>query len=289
MQRSVKRLAHINFNVPGIKPVGLKALNILNTDEPDSAELARIIELDPAIYGSVMACANSPLFGGISEIVDMRVALTRLGFKELRRILFHVVLDSAFRSDNAEINKLLRNLWTQNLAISLIMQRLILACPQVRALPLEMISMVYPLGLMHVLGIPVLILNFFDQFSKLITTELGSPVPEIYDQERKYFDGFDHFELGGELTERWGFPDYYSQIIRTYNQPEPKVPENVLPLHSLLRLARHVACDMDYCVLKNTPQDYWLEGNCLNIEHIDMVDVKIDVLDQMNKISTMFS
>lgn len=289
MQRSVKRLAHINFNVPGVKPVGLKALHLLNTDDPDTSELARIIELDPAIFGSVLACANSPLFGGISEVVDMRTALVRLGTKEIRRILFHVVLESAFRSDNAEINKLLRTLWTQNLTISLIMQRLIQDCPEVKTLPLKVMSMAYPLGLMHVLGVPVLILNYFEKFSTFIHTELTRPVPEIYTLEKKFFDDFDHFELGSELTQRWGFPDYFSKIILGYHQPEPNLPQEILPLHSLLRLARHVACDMNYCVLKNTPQDYWLQGNCLDITNIDMIDVKIDVVDQLGKISAMFS
>lgn len=289
MQRSVKRFAHINFNIPGIKPVGLKALSVLNTDDPDTTDLARIIELDPVIFGSVLACANSPLFGGISEIIDMRTALVRLGLKEIRRILFHVVLESAFRSDNAEINKLLRKLWTQNLSISLIMQRLIQDCPKVKVLPLEMISMVYPLGLMHVLGIPVLILNYFEKFSKFIQEGLNKPLPEIYAQEEKVFEGLDHFELGSVLIQRWGFPDYFSQIIQVYHQPEPDLPEYVLALHSLLRLARHVACEMGYCVLENTPQNYWLQGNCLDIESIDMVDVKIDVIEQLRKISAMFS
>lgn len=289
MRRSVKRLAAINFNVPGIKPVGLKALNIINSTDPDTAELARVIELDPAIFGSILACANSPLFGGLSEILDMPTALTRLGLKEIRRILFHVVLESAFRSDNPDINRLLRQLWSQNLAISLSMQRLVQDCPQIKNLPLNMISMVYPLGLMHALGIPLLVLNFFDRFARFLRENQSKTVPEVYSLEPLAFDGFDHFELGSELILRWGFPDYFSRIILTYGQPEPDLPQELRYVHSLLRLGRYLACDMNYCVWSSEPQDFWLQGNCLDLGNIDLVDVKIDIVDQMGKISTMFS
>ena len=134
--------------------------------------------------------------------MNIRVAINRLGFKEIRRIVFHVVLESAFRSDNTEINKFLRTLWKQNLAVSLTMQRLIQDCPQVKALPLEMVAMIYPLGLMHVIGIPVLIINYFEAFAKFLREDVAKPLPEVYQQEKTLFDGFDHFELSAEIVKR---------------------------------------------------------------------------------------
>lgn len=57
---SVKRLAHIDFNVPGVKAVGMELMKQLNSPEPDMELFARTVELDPAIFGSILACANSP-------------------------------------------------------------------------------------------------------------------------------------------------------------------------------------------------------------------------------------
>lgn len=286
---SVRRLAQIDFNIPGIKNVGMELMKLLNVPEPDMDAIARTIELDPALFGSVLACANSPLFCGISEIIDLRVAINRLGLKEIRRIVFHVVLESAFRSDNSDINRLLRAIWSQNLAVSLTMQRLATECPAVRALPMDMVTLIYPLGLMHVIGIPVLIINRYDVFSRFIREDMRRPLPDIYARERELFDGFDHFELGAELIKRWGFPDFVPEVIATYNLPEPPLDKDTRVLHSLLRHARHLAQEWGFAALPTAPEGYWLEGNVFDLDGIDTQALADEVRDQMDRIVKMFS
>jgi HD-like signal output (HDOD) protein len=286
---SVRRLAQIDFNIPGIKNVGMELMKLLNTPEPDMDAIARTIELDPALFGSVLACANSPLFCGISEIIDLRVAINRLGLKEIRRIVFHVVLESAFRSDNGDINKLLRAIWSQNLAVSLTMQRLVPECPLVAALPIEMVTLIYPLGLMHVIGIPVLIINRYDVFARFIREDLKRPLPQIYERERELFDGFDHFELGAELVKRWGFPDFVPEVIASYNLPEPPLDRETRALHSLLRHARHLAQEWGYAALPTAPEGYWLEGNVFGLDGVDHDKLREDIGEQMDRIVRIFA
>lgn len=286
---SVRRLAQIDFNIPGIKNVGMELMKLLNTPEPDMDAIARTIELDPALFGSVLACANSPLFCGISEIIDLRVAINRLGLKEIRRIVFHVVLESAFRSDNGDINKLLRAIWSQNLAVSLTMQRLVPECPPVTALPMEMVTLIYPLGLMHVIGIPVLIINRYDVFAKFIREDLKRPLPQIYERERELFDGFDHFELGAELVKRWAFPDFIPEVIAAYNLPEPPLDREARILHSLLRHARHLTQEWGYAALPTAPEGYWLEGNVFDLDGVDQDKLREDIGEQMDRIVRMFA
>jgi HD-like signal output (HDOD) protein len=286
---SVRRLAQIDFNIPGIKNVGMELMKLLNGPEPDMDAIARTIELDPALYGCVLACANSPLFCGISEIIDLRVAINRLGLKEIRRIVFHVVLESAFRSDNADINKLLRAIWGQNLAVSLTMQRLVQECPQVAALPMEMVTLIYPLGLMHVIGIPVLIINRYTAFARFIREDMTRPLPQIYERERELFDGFDHFELGAELVKRWAFPDFFPEVIATYNQPDPALDKDARVLHTLLRHARHLVQEWGYAALPGAPEGYWLQGNVFDLGHVDLQKLAEDVREQMDRIAQLFS
>ncbi len=286
---SVRRLAQIDFNIPGIKNVGMELMKLLNTPEPDMDAIARTIELDPALFGSVLACANSPLFCGISEIIDLRVAINRLGLKEIRRIVFHVVLESAFRSDNGDINKLLRAIWSQNLAVSLTMQRLVPECPPVTALPMEMVTLIYPLGLMHVIGIPVLIINRYDVFARFIREDLKRPLPQIYERERELFDGFDHFELGAELVKRWAFPDFIPEVIASYNLPEPPLDREARIMHSLLRHARHLAQEWGYAALPTAPEGYWLEGNVFDLDGVDQDKLREDIGEQMDRIVRMFA
>ncbi len=286
---SSKRFAQIDFNVPGVKTVGMELMKLVNLPDPDTEAIARTVELDPALFGSILACANSPLYSSISEISDLRMAITRLGLKEIRRIIFHVVLESAFRSDNTDINKFLRRLWTQNLSVSLIMQRLIQDCPQVKALPLDMIALIYPLGLMHVIGIPVLIINKYNLFAKFIRDDLNRPLPDIYAREKEIFDGLDHLELGSELLRRWAFPDFFCAIIASYHLPEPNLGGNARVLHSLLRHARHLAQEFGYAALPGSPEDFWLQGNVIDFAEMDADLVKAEIMEQMARIATLFS
>ena len=286
---SVRRLAQIDFNIPGIKNVGMELMKLMNAPEPDMDAIARTIELDPALFGSVLACANSPLFCGISEIIDLRVAINRLGLKEIRRIVFHVVLESAFRSDNTHINKLLRGIWSQNLAVSLIMQRLATDQPEVKALPMDMVTLIYPLGLMHVIGIPVLIINRYEAFARFVAEDLRRPLPDIFAREKEVFDGFDHFELGAELVKRWGFPDFIPEVIATYNQPDPSLDDDTRVLHTLLRQARHLAQEWNYAALPAAPEGFWLEANVFDLADADLEAIETDVREQLSKIEIMFS
>lgn len=286
---SVRRLAQIDFNIPGIKNVGMELMKLLNVPEPDMDAIARTIELDPALFGSVLACANSPLFCGISEIIDLRVAINRLGLKEIRRIVFHVVLESAFRSDNTHINKLLRSIWSQNLSVSLTMQRLASEMPQVGTLPMDMVTLIYPLGLMHVIGIPVLIINKYEAFARFVAEDLRRPLPDIFAREKEVFDGFDHFELGSELVKRWGFPDFVPEVIACYNQPEPALDDDARVLHTLLRQARHLSEQWGYSALPGAPEGFWLEGNVFDLAEADLEAMETDVREQLSRVEIMFS
>lgn len=141
---------------------------------------------------------------------------------------------------------------------------------------------------MHVIGIPVLVINYFNAFGKFIREDLSRPLPEIYDREKELFDGFDHFELGSEVVKRWSFPDFIPEIIASYHLPEPTLDPDTRILHSLLRFARHLAQEYGFAALPDAPEGYWTQGNVLDLSGIDEDAVKADVLEQMRKIDDMF-
>ncbi|GAB1410079.1 hypothetical protein MASR1M90_12330 [Desulfovibrionales bacterium] len=285
---TAKRLSQLDFTVPGIKMVGLELIKLVNEPTPDMNKIARTAELDPAVFGTIIACANSALFGGITEIADIRSAIVRLGLRELRRIIFHVVLESAFRSDNPGVNSFLRKLWSQNLAVALIMQRLLPECPQIKALPMDMVSAAYPLGLMHVMGVSVLIANYYGKFATFVQEDLHLALPELHAREQHVFDGFDHFQLGAELVRRWSFPAYFCAIIASYHLPKPDLDPDALVLHSTLRYARHLAQELGYAALTNAPDGYWINGLVLETEQLDTVAVAADVAEQLKTLMALF-
>jgi HD-like signal output (HDOD) protein len=58
----------------------------------DSAQLARLIESDPALAGEVMRVANSPAMRPLAQVVSLRQAVSWLGIAEVRNIAMAVML-----------------------------------------------------------------------------------------------------------------------------------------------------------------------------------------------------
>lgn len=287
--QTASNFSRINFNIPGVKTIGMELIRLVNAKEPDMLQIANTAELDPALFGSIISCANTALYGGISPIVDIRTAVTRLGLKEIKRIIFHVVLESAFRSDNPAIHQLLRDTWQQNLAVSLCMQHVILSCEKLKTLPVEMVAAVYPLGLMHGIGLPVLIANFFQSFARFLQTERALHLPGICERQQQLFGGLDHTILGAELLKRWGFPDFFSTIVRNVHNSDPELSSEVRPLHSLLRYARGIVEDLGYSAHAMTPKDYWQEGNMIDFSAVDNIALSQNVAEQMQQLAALIN
>jgi len=59
---------------------------------PDAAQLARLIQSDPALAGEIMRVANSPVLRPRSPIVSLQQAVSWLGIAEVRNIAMAVML-----------------------------------------------------------------------------------------------------------------------------------------------------------------------------------------------------
>jgi len=52
----------LSFDLPGISPVGLDLITLLNTSQATVKQIAAQARLDPVIFGNIIACANSPMY-----------------------------------------------------------------------------------------------------------------------------------------------------------------------------------------------------------------------------------
>ena len=83
---------NLNFDLPGISPVGLDLITLLNTSQTTVKQIAAQARLDPVIFGNIIACANSPMYQEANKSTDILTSLVRLGQREIKRIVYQVVL-----------------------------------------------------------------------------------------------------------------------------------------------------------------------------------------------------
>ena len=72
-----------DFTVPPYPAVALRLRRVLESDRHGIADVVKVIATDPALAATVLAAANSALFGNGSAITSLSAAVGRLGERAL--------------------------------------------------------------------------------------------------------------------------------------------------------------------------------------------------------------
>lgn len=279
----------LSFDLPGISPVGLDLITLLNTSQATVKQIAAQARLDPVIFGNIIACANSPLYQEANKSTDILTSLLRLGQREIKRIVYQVVLRSAFFHESSEINAILNRVWQQSLTANVFMQRFVSAVPDAYVLDAEAGEYLECLGLIHNIGYVVLLVNFQDRFAEFFRRSDGLDLPAFFEEEGRWFDGFDHFSAGFAVLEAWNFPQPVCEIVAQYGFANEIFQGRHPALHNLLRLARHVIMMTESNFHPKKPADFWLTGTELPASEVDYEEIIGDALQSVRSIEGSLS
>jgi HD-like signal output (HDOD) protein len=279
----------LSFDLPGISPVGLDLIALLNSPQATVKQIATQAKLDPVIFGSIIACANSSAYQGVNKSTDILTSLVRLGQREIKRIVYQVVLRSAFFHEVPEINTIMRRIWQQSLTSNIFMQKYVAAVPEACPANLEGMEHLECLGLLHNLGYVVLLINFQDRFLDFFRHNSDLALDEFFDEEKAWFDDFDHFSAGRALLDEWNFPRSLWEIVGQYRYPSQDFRGEYPLLHSLLRLSRHVVSMTEYNFHPTAPADFWIRDTDLPAVEVDFERLIEDVRESVQMIEGTFA
>lgn len=279
----------LSFDLPGISPVGLDLITLLNTSQATVKQIAAQAKLDPVIFGNIIACANSPMYHEANNSTDILTSLVRLGQREIKRIVYQVVLRAAFFHESTEINAVLHRIWQQSLTANVFMQQFVSAVPDAYELDAEGLGFLECLGLIHNIGYVVLLVNFQDRYLDFFRRSEELDLPAFFEEERRFFEGFDHFSAGQEVLEAWNFPQPVCEIVAQYGFGKEAFQGSYPGLHSLLRLSRHVIMMTDANFHPKKPADFWLNGTDLPASEVDYEQIINEVRQCVTSIEGSFA
>ena len=282
-------MSTLNFDLPGISSVGLDLIALLNSPDATVKQIAAQAKLDPVIYGNIIACANSPMYHEANNSTDILTSLVRLGQREIKRIVYQVVLRAAFFHESTEINAILHRVWQQSLTANVFMQHFVSAVPGAYDLDGEAFACLECLGLIHNIGYVVLLVNFQDRFMEFFKHCEGLDLPDFFEEESRWFDGFDHFSAGQTVLEAWKFPQPICGIVAQYGRGKETFQGRHPELHSLLRLSRHVIMMTEANFHPKKPADFWLNGTDLPTSEVDYEQIIHDVRQCVKSIEGSFA
>ena len=99
--------------IPTLPELALKLVKLAQQPEPDYAELAKLLSLDPSLSGRILKTANSALFGLKFRVTCIEEALPKLGLSLVRTLVlgFHL----ADYRVHPRLQETLQNLWRRSL------------------------------------------------------------------------------------------------------------------------------------------------------------------------------
>lgn len=172
----------------------------LTQEDFDLTQIARIIEVDPALSVSLLKAGNSAAHNTGIPIDTVQKAVTRLGLTKVRQLVLAI---EASRSFDALPNQLwdLNDFWEHSLTCgcyaSELAKRFGAGSPEIA----------FTAGLLHDIGELILFSQAPNEARHCIEQSLDSDSPDegLHEIEKRVF-GFTHAEVGAELARLWALP-----------------------------------------------------------------------------------
>ena len=229
-----RRLLEEVTRLPIGQDAGVRLLGLLADDEADAAQVAGVVESDPALTFQVLRVANSPFYGLSRRVASARQAVTVLGVIMVRALAAAQV----FRLNVRDARSLPKSFWEHSFATAMSASNL------AAELDVEA-SEAFSAGMLLDIGTALLRRN--DPSRYAIVEQLASlPGESLVEAERRMF-GITHAEVGGFALDRLRFPEDFAEAVAEHHLlPSAKSS----PLARTLFLAELLAHMVD-----ETPQE----------------------------------
>lgn len=247
---------------------------IVDNPSKSIADAAFVIEKDAGLAIRLLKIVNSAFYGFPSKIASIDRAINLIGTRELQNIILGTVVIDRFSGLPGELISM-HDFWARNLRCALIAQGI----DQHLGRPFS--EAIFICGILHNIG-QLVFFRRIPELAKEVSLLLDADEDLTGGDEIKFersIIGFDHFEVGAELTKLWKLPDIISESIRLH--PYPDNTEEFYKIAAILRVADY------YSKLGETDIDEVVSSS-LNISPLDMSDIIDAAHDQFEEVFKVF-
>ena len=192
-------------DLPTLPSVYFKVDKLLKDKEASIENVARIIEVDPAMSTSILRLINSAFYGQRSKSNSISHAVMILGFNAVKNAMVSVaVLDTLSVKDRIQ-NFNITDFWRHSVSVAVLAKQLA-----------QKSSLVAPddafmAGLLHDTGKIIMIRYFKDDFTKVMQTMQDKKI-SFLDAEQEAAC-IDHVTIGAYLARKWQLPEDIIEAI----------------------------------------------------------------------------
>lgn len=196
---------------------------LVENPNSSAADIAQVINQDPAFTIRLLRVANSSYYGFSSTIDTVSKAVAIIGTSQIRNLALSTSVASSFSGLS---NKLVSmdNFWRHSLYCGLAARKLAKLAGKCDA------EVLFTAGLLHDIGELVIFNRLPDQAKEtlLLVLDNADELP-VYKAEQQTM-GTDHAQVGGELARQWKLPPMLEECIAFHHD-----------IHAAQRFPREVA------------------------------------------------
>jgi HD-like signal output (HDOD) protein len=257
----------------------MKISEMVDDPKCSTSHIGKIIGKDAALTARLLKIVNSAFYRFPSKIETVSRAITIIGYRELRDLVFAATVSGIFeRISNDLVN--MDSFWRHGI-YSGILSRLVAS--NCRVLHGERL---FVAGLMHDIGQLIVSYKLPKLMRKVVDLSEQQNIP-LYQAEQQIL-GFDHAEVGAELMKAWQLPQTHQYVTRYHHNPQA-AQENILEVN-IVYLANIIAqiaetglLDME--ILKAVDKHVW---KITNVSPNDVEALLVEAREQFIEALTLF-
>lgn len=206
----VERLFRRISEVSSLPAVALQIIEVANDSGTGSEDLLEAVQFDAALATRIMRTVNSSYYSLQNKVADLKLAITLLGFKEIRNLALTAYIAQLFKKGAGHGTYSREGLWNHLISTGTVAR--LIAETSRKVPPRE----AYLAGLLHDLGLILIDQYLHKPFCQVID-RLSDQTP-ICRAEQEVL-GFDHAALGQFVAQRWNLPGHLTASIRYHHAP----------------------------------------------------------------------
>lgn len=191
------------------------------TNDPDCTvkDVVATIHSDQSLCLTVLKIANSVLFGRPQKVDSIKMAVVILGFNEVQRIALTKALINSFSKLARQHKPFIDRFWTHSFVCGMAAK----CIAQAQYISPEIAFMG---GIIHDIGKLIMLETFAEDYVPQRWMAGLSSEQTLYEELQNF--SFTHDMLGGQLLEKWFFPESLITAVAYHHRPEEAIREKDL-------------------------------------------------------------
>ena len=185
--------------LPTLPEVALEVREAVEDPRADAAGIARVLSNDAALSARVIRVANSPLLRAAAPILDLRMAINRLGTQYTCNLVVGLAMEQMFQATSDAVDRRMRQTWVHSTEVAGISAVLARTYTKLKSDQATLGGLVH-----RIAALPIL--RFAEEQRRLLKQ------PELLDVLIEELHG----EIGKLILQTWAFPPELACIPMEY-------------------------------------------------------------------------